>query len=232
MKNTLLCLLALTIFSSAITAQATERLPRQERPQAQKKPRRNIVGFRAGMNVNTVVAIGENRMVSDPRISFHVGISYQILLSNRFPLYFDTGCLYNEKGFREGNLRGHIRNFDLPIALNYHFKLGRKVSVIPFAGIYLGIIVDRRFTLGASQIIFHYHSNILPRVRDLKKLDFGGRFGVNVAFGRHSYIGISYQPGFYNITNEIYRAQRNGVWTDHRRRMRNRTWSVSVGYNF
>lgn len=84
MKKTLSALIGLLVFASVATAQ---------------QYRTNIFGIRAGYSLSDMTGnYLEGEKISDPRSSFHVGVSDRILLSRRYPLYLETGLYLSNKG--------------------------------------------------------------------------------------------------------------------------------------
>lgn len=69
--------------------------------------------------------------------------------------------------------------------------------------------------------IYHFFSlTLFGKNKMFQRGDFGGRIGIGLSI--HSvYIGASYGGGFLNIAQE-----------DDTSKFRNRSWSLSVGYDF
>lgn len=213
MKKLLLCLLALAAATSTTWAQL---------------PKKNIFGIRTGIDMSKIsisdTDSGE-KYLSELRTSFNIGLTDQIRLLYNKPFYFEFGLMLHNKGgkvwIEEGGSAARLSlnsmYLELPVMLNYHIKLAPKIAVIPFAGIYgsLGMegkISEERNGLKIQQDIFG-KENMMHRG------DFGGRVGVGFSF-YSVYIGASYGGGFINTSNSDNSTTRN------------RSWSLSVGYDF
>ena len=102
--------------------------------------------------------------------------------------------------------------------LNYHIRLAPKVAVIPFAGFYGSLGVDGKQSF--DDLGLEIQQNLFGKNKMFQRGDFGGRIGIGLSI--HSvYIGASYGGGFLNIAQE-----------DDTSKFRNRSWSLSVGYDF
>ena len=157
---------------------------------------------------------------------FNIGLTDQIRLLNDKPFYFQFGLMLHNKGGKVQATDGgsdielslNAMYLELPVMLNYHIRLAPKVAVIPFAGFYGSLGVDGKQSF--DDLGLEIQQNLFGKNKMFQRGDFGGRIGIGLSI--HSvYIGASYGGGFLNIAQE-----------DDTSKFRNRSWSLSVGYDF
>ncbi|HJA98138.1 MAG TPA: porin family protein [Candidatus Alistipes avicola] len=206
MKKTLLCLLASLALFSTVSAQHYER---------------NIIGIRAGLDMSKVsMKVNDGTMRLAPlRTSFHIGVTDQLLLVRDTPLYLEAGLMLHNKGFSSNQDKLRLMYLQIPVMLNYHFDLGFGFKAIPFVGFYYGLGVHGKMIQKTE--IGELKTDVFGSDRALSRSDFGARIGVGFSY-RNFYLGVGYEGGFVNFRhNDV-----DGIM------MRNRTWTLSVGYNF
>lgn len=209
MKKLLLCLLALTAVASTTWAQA---------------PKKNLFGIRAGIDVSRLSLPSKytgEKLLASPRTSFHAGITDQILLTHNKPFYFEIGAMLHNKGGELNGVDLKLMYLEFPVGLNYHLKLSRKVAFVPFVGIYYGVGVSGKGTMGSGRNKQEY--NVFDKGVLLNRSDFGFRFGLGLCLGKF-YVGASYDGSISNILNKDASYTLND-------KSHNRTWSISVGVN-
>ena len=82
--------------------------------------RRGGFGIRGGLNIATVTNLNS-------KAGFNLGGSYEIMLTRRFPLYFETGLYLQYKGGKE-TVDGYTNEVNLwyleiPALLSYHVQI-------------------------------------------------------------------------------------------------------------
>lgn len=125
--------------------------------------RTNIFGIRAGYSLSDMTGnYLEGEKISDPRSSFHVGVSDRILLSRRYPLYLETGLYLSNKGVKldiayedvpgtsQIRPRVALMYLQLPVMIAYHFRLGRATALQPFVGGYHSVGISCKQKEGYS----------------------------------------------------------------------------------
>lgn len=204
--------------------------------------RKNIFGVRAGYSLSDVTNnYVDGEKITDPRSSFHVGVSDQILLSRMFPLYLETGLYLSNKGAKtnfayddgEGSQikqRIELMYLQLPAMINYHFAVGRTTTIQPFFGAFYSVGLSGklkekysgRITGTATTDLFHDHQQDGEMQQQrLKRSDCGLRLGVGLTLDR-VYLGVGYEIGLMNIAK----------YPDATGKMENNCFTVSLGYNF
>lgn len=174
-------------------------------------PKKNIFGLRVGMDMSKISILdtgsGE-KYLSELRTSFNIGL----MLHNK------GGKVQATDGGSDIELSLNAMYLELPVMLNYHIRLAPKVAVIPFAGFYGSLGVDGKQSF--DDLGLEIQQNLFGKNKMFQRGDFGGRIGIGLSI--HSvYIGASYGGGFLNIAQE-----------DDTSKFRNRSWSLSVGYDF
>lgn len=213
MKKLLLCLLALAAIISTTWAQT---------------PKKNIFGLRAGIDMSKISLSDSNsgeKYLSELRTSLNIGLTDQIRLLYNKPFYFEFGLMMHNKGGKvwvddggsSEKLSVNVMYLELPIMLNYHIKLAPKIAIIPFAGLYGALGVEGKQAI--ERVGLKIQQDLLGKGHMMHRGDFGGRVGVGLSI-YSVYIGASYGGGFINTANP-------GMST-----IRNRSWSLSVGYDF
>ncbi len=198
MKKLLLCLLLLV--STAWTVSAQDK---------------NILGVRAGFSMNNILfRTGSVTVSLHHRNSFHVGVVDQIRLLPRNPFYLEVGLLFNDAGTKIESTGKHMEAMYLllPVALNYHFSLGKRFAIIPHLGLYYGVGVVGKF---GKDPTFGKHGT-------LGRNDFGARFGVGATWREHYYLGVGFQGSILGMKVRGFEGTR----------ARNRTINLTLGYNF
>ncbi len=208
---------------------------------AQDLPK-NIFGIRAGLSVSTL-RVDEDETGVEPGglTSFHLGASWQHLITPSMPFYFETGLYLSQKGckatgrmwFAEYDLDIKAMYLEVPALAVYRFELPLGFAVQPFAGLYFGYGIGgkAKFSSGSysSEASLFKDGNIRdsdgdpqPSPQLLKRGDVGLRFGAGATWERY-YLGLGYELGLTdNVKEDEY-----GVGF-----ARNRTFTFTLGYNF
>lgn len=101
---------------------------------------KNLLGVRAGVEVAYIRARGEYvHGTTNPRIGFRLGVSDQVLLWQRIPLYIETGVHFSSRGGRFEETSFRPMYLQIPALLTWRFRLGERVWIRPFAGIEYGV---------------------------------------------------------------------------------------------
>lgn len=174
--------------------------------------RRGGFGIRGGLNIATVTNLNS-------KAGFNLGGSYEIMLTRRFPLYFETGLYLQYKGGKE-TIDGYTNEVNLwyleiPALLSYHVQIGRSWTVQPYFGLYYALGVGGKYkTLGESTDVFGNYFN---------RSDFGIRVGAGATW-RQLYFGVGYDAGLINISKDKVKPQLGSVKTG--------SFYITIGYNF
>lgn len=184
---------------------------------------KNIVSVEAGYNTAWMTSYGVRSSVVP---SFMAGVTDQILLSDQIPFYFETGLLFQGKGYAiKGYEESMTRTYHLqiPVNVNYHISLTDLVSLEPGLGLYYSVGVGGKLSYAGDQIRIFKDGH-------MSRHDFGWTCGVNCGVSRY-YVGLAYEMGFLEVdkTDPVYGAESGKLGY---RNLRNYVFSVRVGVNF
>ncbi len=205
--------------------------------QAQDRPK-DVFGIRAGLNLSNLrVDEAEAGMSPKSLASFHVGGSWQHLLTPSMPLYLETGLYISQKGckVKEGGFELTIKPLymQVPVLAVYRFETAAGISLQPFLGPYVayGLSGKAKVSMGdySSKADLFKESNYedsdgdpQPTQQLLKRFDAGLRLGVGATWN-NLYFSLGYDLG---LTDNVKEDEYGVVYA------RNRTFTISAGYNF
>jgi hypothetical protein len=207
----------------------------------------NIFGIRGGLNLSSVLSdkISNFDYTESTKTGFNFGLSYQRLLVESKPFYFETGLYLLSKGFKQDfyysfisddgrdRLIEYIDNYktgllyiQIPFLLNYHFRVTDNIRIEPFAGLYTGYGINGKTKL--FNIYEGYYGGVpfSSVVEDafendnFNKFDMGFKIGVGATFC-NIYVGIEYELGLLNMGGKYYEGFS----------IRNRNLAIKLGYN-
>ena len=225
MKKVLLTLFGIVAVASIATAQE----------------QKTTWGVRAGLNVaNMTVKSGNVKVSYDARASFNVGASLQQSIAPRLPFFLETGLYLSGNGskYTAGGETIKITPMylKLPVAVSYHFNVKNVVNIQPYVGFYYGLglggklkyesgAVSEEFNLFRKTTL-EFGNESYEMSKQMKRSDFGMRFGVGVAFRTHYYLTLGYDLG---LVNTAYKSTDSEF--DYGT-LKNKAFFISLGYNF
>lgn len=193
-------------------------------------------GIRAGLNVpkvNEKIKGDDGEWSSDykSKVGFHLGVIADLGLSESF--YIQPGLYFTTKGAKadyEGMTEKlNLSYLQLPILASYRFNLGGDTKLHINVGPYFALGVGGKFKYeedGETYKIDAFGTSDEDSDEEkggLKRFDAGLAFGAGVSFGK-IYAGLNYDLGLANIANK-------DEWgSDYK--LKNRSFNISVGYNF
>ena len=147
---------------------------------------------------------------------FQLGVIGDFNLSKS--LYFRTGFLYSQKGFKMDFLGVEIKvpisYFEVPMNLVYKHDLGG-TKLFVLGGAYIGYGLSAKVKSGDDEEEIEFGSND----DQLKRIDAGLNFGTGIEFQKIQ-LGINYELGIIDLEN-LEEAT-----------LKNRVFSISVAYLF
>lgn len=162
-------------------------------------------GFRIGLGMGTVNSespyLDGNKMITGLNAGFVVGTQ----LTNRAPLFFETGLYYTEKGgestYQGSKFTYGLNYLEVPLLLKYKYYADRDFSIEPFMGGYLscgisGKIKDFGNREAYSSFGDDYNKNF-------ERFDGGLRIGCGFGF-QLLYLEASYDIGLANVGNDDF----------------------------
>lgn len=172
---------------------------------------KHIFGVRAGLNIANVSFDGVKH---ESKAGFHLGGSYQYLLTERMPLYLETGLQITQKGTKhDATLKKYTAFYaEIPVAVTYKFRVADEIALLPAAGFYYGLGLGGKVKAAGNK------ADTFGDDGAFKRSDFGMRFGGAVEWRRYSF-GLGYEFSLVNVAK-------------HGSDTHNRNFLFSVGYNF
>ncbi|MCL2417574.1 MAG: PorT family protein [Bacteroidales bacterium] len=172
-------------------------------------------GPRAGFNLTnmneTIEALGMSiSLDTDFKPGFQVGLVADIPILGEF-LSIQPGLLFAQQGARINNLWGldingtiNINYLQMPINAQFGFGIGENARLLLQAGPYLGFALSGTIKNDDASADIKFGSND----EEMRRFDLGAGFGAGVQFGRLQ-VGIGYNLGFANLSNEDNTTTRN-----------------------
>lgn len=188
---------------------------------------KNILSVRGGMNVSSLTASAEGLSESTgSRIGYYIGVTDEILLSRRLPLYLETGLHFSSRGAKEDGVSLRPMYLQVPVLVNYHVGIGRDVTIQPFAGLYYGLGIGGKAKVGDVK------ADLFGSDSGLRRSDLGVRLGAGVAY-KHLYFGLSYDIGCLNqLKGDLVDTDFQDDAPTYSAKLRNNCFTLTVGYRF
>lgn len=189
---------------------------------AQEHPK-NIVGLRAGYAVSWTTSMG---VATSVKHGYAVGVSDEVLLSQKVPFYFETGLNFIAKGYSVQGYDNSCTAFNylqLPIGINYHIRTGDHVTIEPAARFYYAFGLGGKRKIGDEAIkVFSDGST--------SRHDFGFACGLSTTIYK-LHLGISYETGLLNIDKADKVYGDNSPMLGYKK-LKNNSVIIKVGVNF
>ena len=159
----------------------------------------------------------------DSKTGLHLGGVVGFEITNRAPVYFETGLSYVNKGGK-GDFAGHklatnLSYIELPLVFKYIYYTDIGISIHPLFGGYLGVGVGGSI----KDLTDHTKIGAFGKDKDgmerLKRFDGGLRIGCGAGFSMF-YLDLTYDIGLANISHDDYNSSSN------------RTLYLNFGVNF
>ena len=144
----------------------------------------------------------------DSKTGLHLGGVVGFELTNRAPVFFETGLSYVNKGGK-GTILGDkvttdLSYLELPLVFKYIHYTDMGLSIHPLFGGYLAVGVD-----GKTKYYSTKHKESAFSKDGFKRFDGGLRMGCGVEFA-HLYAELAYDLGLSNICHDTFNSSRNG----------------------
>ncbi|MFI3282718.1 MAG: outer membrane beta-barrel protein [Rikenellaceae bacterium] len=195
----------------------------------------NYWAIKAGVNFANFT---NSDYTSNCQTGFNVGASRAFLISKQAPLYVQGGLSFEMKGARNSYLIEGIKientaksyAVELPILLNYNFKISKKSTIIPFVGVFYSFAVAGDLEEGGDstdpykkeEVLFEGEESTI-NTRLFSRSDFGIRVGADYKYTRYS-IGIAYDAGLTNLYAKEFSDRNYEASTG--------SFSINLGYYF
>ena len=194
-----------------------------------EKPEKGITwGIRAGFNLSNM-SFSEEDESADSKAGFNVGIGVDFPLLQS--LYLQSGLYYTTKGFKTSEEDGGDKlevkctpqYLEIPVMASYRYNFGATTQLQVNFGPYFAYGIG-----GKGKMTYEYEGEKEEEKEDLFGKDgFLNRFDAGLGIGAgltlsKFYIGLNYQFGLANIAKDAEDGYS----------VKNKNFSISVGYNF
>lgn len=180
-------------------------------------------GVRIGPAISHVSGDGITHAGST-RTGLHLGGVVGFELTNRAPVFFETGLSYVNKGGK-GDFLGQrhttsLSYLELPLVFKYIHYTDMGLSIHPLFGGYLGVGVDGSIKNYDIQHKYNaFGKNKEGEPERFNRFDGGLRIGCGAGFSMF-YLDLVYDIGLANVSHDDYESSSN------------RTFYINFGVNF
>ncbi len=155
---------------------------------------------------------------SGSKTGLHLGGVVGFEITNRAPVFFETGLSYVNKGGKGDFISEKIEKIstslsylELPLIFKYIHYTNIGLSIHPLFGGYLSVGVDGNIKYLNSQHKESAFGKDLPTLERFKRFDGGLRVGCGVGFSMF-YLDLCYDIGLANISHDDYNSSSNGTF--------------------
>ncbi|MDD7318959.1 MAG: porin family protein [Prevotella sp.] len=190
----------------------TQRLDYGRRTRGNYNNRDVYYGFRVGPAFTTVNSDNHLLDGGKTKTGLNVGLAVGVGLTDRAPLYFESGLYYIEKGGKNKkapfDFTYNLGYVELPFVMKYAYNIDNTFSIQPFFGGY--------FACGVSGKIKNYNNRKAYSSFDgdydsaFERLDAGLRMGVGVGIDMF-YADLTYDLGLANIGHDDFDECKNSA---------------------
>lgn len=176
-------------------------------------------GVRIGPAFSHVSGDGINYAGSS-KTGLHLGGVVGFGITNRVPVFFETGLSYVNKGGKSNNWTTSLSYIELPLTFKYIHYTDFGLSIHPLFGGYLAVGVDgsiKDYITKTKTGAFGDETKL--GVPGFKRFDGGLRIGCGVGFSMF-YLDLTYDIGLANVSHNDYDSSSN------------RTFYLNFGVNF
>lgn len=176
-------------------------------------------GLRIGPAFSHVSGDGINYAGSS-KTGLHLGGVVGFGITNRAPVFFETGISYVNKGGKSDNWTTSLSYIELPLVFKYIHYTDFGLSIHPLFGGYLAVGVDgtiKDYITKTKTGAFGDDTKL--GVPGFKRFDGGLRVGCGVGFSMF-YLDMTYDIGLANVSHNDYDSSSN------------RTFYLNFGVNF
>ena len=181
---------------------------------------KNIFTVRGGVNITDIAT---DYTPTDSRIGFHLGATYERVLSRNLPLYLETGLMFQKTGWDYNADKTNAYSLQIPLKINYKFNLGHDLRLYPSVGVYYALGIGGKLKTG-------YGAEFDTYEHELKRSDFGLEFGATLTW-KHLLFSVGYDLGLTDL-NPYDLVAYNGSPSPVDDMRKNRNLFFSVGYKF
>lgn len=169
-------------------------------------------GFRVGPAFTTVNSDNPFLDGGSVKTGLNVGVAAGIALTDRAPLFLESGIYYVEKGGKNKRLgydfTYNLGYIEVPFVLKYAYNIDRNLSIQPFFGGYFAGGVAGKIKDFDNREAYSSFDDDMDGA--FKRFDAGLRMGVGVGFDLF-YADLTYDLGLSNIGNDAFDDAHNSA---------------------
>jgi hypothetical protein len=204
----------------------------------QAQDKKVTFGLRAGVNFNTQVEnwddIPDDYEQPGYNVGFHVGGVVDINLAKYF--YFQPGLLFTTQGFKvkddDGYEKLSLYYLDVPLIFSFAYPLSDNFKLRADVGPAVGLGLFGKHTVGSNNGSESSSDGIFTKASEdgyeygpeYNRFNLGLKFGIGVEVKQFT-LGAHYNLGLNNV---LHIEGENS----HHRSAKNRSITISLGYNF
>lgn len=182
-------------------------------------------GLRLGLTVTTVNSDDERLDGGSAQAGINIGAIIGIQLTQKAPVYFETGIFYTEKGGKgrmdDKKITYDLNYLEFPLLVKYKYEIDENFGVHPFVGGYLACGIGGKVKdYGGMLSEDGYRDTYSSFSEDFfRRFDAGLRIGCGGEY-QMLYAEISYDFGLTNICHSDFESSHNGCFY------------INIGVNF
>ncbi len=170
------------------------------------------VGIRGGLTAAHVSSDSKILDGSDSKSGLNLGVVLGTQLTQQYPVYFETGLYYTEKGGKQvydgKKFTYNLNYLEVPLLLKYKiYTDNRDLSIDPFIGGYLACGVGGKIKNYGDREAYSSFSSEYDD--NFKRFDGGIKLGCGLSY-QMLYLGMSYDIGLANIGKDNFDETHNG----------------------
>lgn len=142
---------------------------------------------------------------ADMKVGESIGAVYERLLMKNRPLYLETGLEITQKGTKVEGLKCSAWFIEIPVMVNYKFKLRKDVYIFPSAGLYTGIGIAGKVKGELLEQLGGTQMDTFGDDGACKRFDMGLRFGGTVSW-QNLHFGLGMEFGLINLLRDELEA--------------------------
>ncbi|MBP5688877.1 MAG: outer membrane beta-barrel protein [Muribaculaceae bacterium] len=146
------------------------------------------------------------------KTGLHLGGVVGFEITNRAPVFFETGLSYVNKGGKSNNWTTSLSYIEMPLVFKYIYYTDMGLSIHPLFGGYLAVGVDgsiKDYITKTKAGAFAKETKL--GVPGFKRFDGGLRIGCGAGFSMF-YLDLCYDIGLANISHSDYESSSNGTF--------------------